>query len=421
MSDSRHALVVTHLYPTKTADYAGIFIHRINVGLQAHGWKVSVLQLTDWAPPPPLGNLRPEWKAANKRNGDLLSTLDGIRVHHPRVFTPRPARFFSGDHGAREVRALTTYCRSRRELATADVVVAHFLIPDGYHALGLGRNLGIPAAAMGWGIDVDEWPRSSRRSLERFQEAVEGIDIPIACSRRMVSDANGFLRRPRSDWEVVYAGIDLEKFYPAADPAKAREEFFGNHESLCDPNARIVAMVASPIRLKGYLEVLDAWSNVEREVPEWHLVMSGFGGKLDIQHEIVTRGLQRAHWLGAIPVYCIPELFRASDAFVLPSHYEGLSIALMEAMATGLPVITTDVGGHAEVVRQDQEGWLLRPGDTGALSEAFLDLAKSPEKRQRCGISARRTAETIGTPTDAAGRLAEILERHVSNRALRSA
>lgn len=420
-SRHRHALVITHLYPTRSADAAGIFIHRMNLGLQEHGWAVSVLQLTDWAPPRPLSNLTREWRRAHARESDLLPSLDGIPVHHPKVFTPRPARLFSGDQGEREIRALANYCRSRDDLTTADIVLGHFLIPDGYHALGLARRLGLPSAAMGWGIDVDEWPRSSPASLQRFRDAVGNIDVPIACSQRMVSDANGFLRTPRSDWEVVYAGIDLQNFYPAEDPFDARRKVFGTHPDLGDPTAKILVMVASPLRLKGYLELLDAWKGVEQEVSDWHLVMTGFRGELDIGSEVRSRELLRAHWLGAISVYSIPDLFRASNAFVLPSHYEGLSIALMEAMATGLPVITTDVGGHAEVVRPGQEGWLVAAGDRTALRDALLELMRSPEKRRRHGITARGTAERIGTPTDAAKRLAAILEKHVDVRARRSA
>jgi glycosyltransferase involved in cell wall biosynthesis len=393
----------------------------MNVGLRQHGWRVSVLQLTEWAPPSPFSNLTLEWKSARKRERDVLPSLDGIAVHHPRVFTPRPTRLFPGDRAEREIRTLVSYCRSRADLASADIVLAHFLIPDGYHALGLARGLGIPSAAMGWGIDVDEWPRSNPLSLERFRHAVGNIDIPIACSQRMVFDANAFLNHPRSDWEVVYAGIDLEKFFPATDPLEERRRAFAADPALRDPNTKIAIMIASPIRLKGYLELLDAWKEIEPAVPQWQLVMTGFGGDLDIPKEIRSRALSRAHWLGAVSVYSLPELLRASDAFVLPSHYEGLSIALMEAMATGLPVITTDVGGHGEVVRSDQEGWLLPAGDRAAIRDAFLDLARSPEKRLRYGTAARQAAETIGTPSDAAGRLAAILEKHLEQGARRSA
>ena len=89
----------------------------------------------------------------------------------------------------------------------------------------------------------------------------------------------------------------------------------------------------------------------------------------------------------------VPELLSAMDIFVLPSLSEGLSNSILEAMATGIPVIASDVGGNSELVVHNETGFLFPPGDGNALSQRIAELAGNPEKRYKMGISGRRRIE----------------------------
>lgn len=87
----------------------------------------------------------------------------------------------------------------------------------------------------------------------------------------------------------------------------------------------------------------------------------------------------------------MPLIYRALDVFVLPSLWEGLPLALLEAMGTGLPVVATRVGGVADVITDRVNGRLIPPGDSRALAGAILELARQPDLRAKMGRAARST------------------------------
>lgn len=421
-SERLHVLAVSHAYPRRSNSSHGVFIHRLHRAMRELGARVDVLQASEWAPPRPVSDLFEPWRAHRLRHQDLLDQVDGIPVHHPRVFTPQPSRLFGGDPWQRESRAIARYCARRAHLASADVVLGHFMVPDGVHALELGRALALPVAALAWGDDVHAWPLRSDEWRRRLVDVLEGVDLPIACSHRLVRDGNEWLPAPRDDWEIIYGGVDLDRFSPGDDFLLSRRKVFGKVSSLLERDVRVLLMVGQPVAAKGYVELLDAWREVAVASPRWRLAMVGGPGDLDIPSMIAERGLGRcAYWMGMLPAELMPDLMRAVDAFVLPSHNEGLSLSVLEALATGVPTITTDVGGHAEVIRSADEGWLIPPHDVNALRWALIEVTTSDDERTRRGAAGRRAAERIGTPVYNASRLLACLSDLRARRCRRTA
>jgi glycosyltransferase involved in cell wall biosynthesis len=418
-------LVVSHAYPTRRASGHGIFVHRWNLGLRAAGHDVRVLQMVQWAPPWPFHAFDRSWRDSRAMASEFLSSCDGIPLHHPRTFTPRPSRWFPGDAWDRESNTLIQYCRRDPDLAGADVIVGHFLIPDGYHAVRLGAALGIPVAAVAWGDDAHAWPEERPYWRRRLHEVLDIVDLPVACSQRLAVDANRWLDAPRTDWAVVYGGVDVDQFQPPPDRAAVRRRAPVTLLQSLPGNARVLLMIGQRVRAKGYIEMLNVWEQIAKRAPEWHLVAAGADwGDVDLEAEIARRGLSRsAHWIGPLPAESMPSLLQAADGFVLPSHNEGLSLTMLEAMATGLPTIATDVGGHAEVIRSPDEGWLIPARSEPALARAVNELIDNADERARRGAAARAAALRIGSPAQNASRLAALLAALVSSprRAVRRA
>jgi glycosyltransferase involved in cell wall biosynthesis len=407
-------LVVSHNYPRRSATGAGLFIHRLNRELSALDFEIDVLQRAEWAPPWPLSEMSREWRESRLYRGDLFDELDGIPIHHPETVHPRPSRFFSPDIWARQVRSLVRFVRRRPRLARADAVMGHFMVPDGYHAARLAKSLGVPSCAMAWGDDVHAWPASNTGWRDKLRTVLRDCDRLVACSHRLAADGAAWGHHPTA-WETVYAGTDLESFHPAS-PEERREARRLVAFAAVPPEAPVLLMIGQPVEAKGYLELLRAWETLCADIPEWHLVMIGANwGNVDVAEQIAARALTgRAHWLGPQAAALIPLLLRGSDALVLPSHNEGLSLSVMEAMATALPVVTTDVGGHREILRHGENGWLIPARNAHALEEALREMLTRPDLRANRGIAARRSIESVGSPEENAARLAVILREMVA-------
>ncbi|NLT67849.1 MAG: glycosyltransferase family 4 protein, partial [Acidobacteria bacterium] len=91
----------------------------------------------------------------------------------------------------------------------------------------------------------------------------------------------------------------------------------------------------------------------------------------------------------------IPPLLQVLDVFALPSFSEGMSAALIESMAAGVPIVATDVGGNSEVVEHNVTGYLIPDNDETAMADRLLDLLRNPETRWRMGEAGRRRAAQL--------------------------
>lgn len=393
-------------------------MHRLHRAIVSLGHEVEVVQRGDWSPPWPLYRLQASLRANHEESSAFLQAVDGIRLHHPLTVRPRPSRFFPGDSWEREAVSIRRYAKKHLARRGFDAILAHFLVPDGYHALSLGAELQLPVAAMAWGDDLHAWPSRNEVWADKVREVIRAADALVACSERMARDARRWMDETCTKWHVVYGGVDLARHQPTNNRENARARALPDEVShRIPPEANILLVLAQPAIAKGYIELLEAWRDLSPAHGNWWLVMAGGpGGDLDMPSEIANRGLMRTEWLGAQPPDCIPDLLGASDAFVLPSHNEGLSLSVLEAMATGLPTITTDVGGHAEVMRNADDGWLIPPNDLGALTNALATVMTKGDQRRQRGANARRAAERIGSPLDNARKLVVVLEEMVNIR-----
>jgi glycosyltransferase involved in cell wall biosynthesis len=160
---------------------------------------------------------------------------------------------------------------------------------------------------------------------------------------------------------------------------------------------------------KGIAELANAWAAFSSAHPDWHLVMVGRIVEKRLADELRRTGNGRVKFIGQIPHSRIVKYLQGADAYVQPSRLEGLANATMEAMAAGLPVISTDTCGQRELIKNGVNGWLVPPGDPGALHRALEELAGDPERAQRFGMEARQTIVDKFDPKKETARLASIL------------
>jgi glycosyltransferase involved in cell wall biosynthesis len=157
----------------------------------------------------------------------------------------------------------------------------------------------------------------------------------------------------------------------------------------------LMALVATFKRQKGHRVLLEAASRLISQYPNLHILLVG-DGELRSELQSLTRELNlegHIHFLGMRSD--IPEILAASDSFVLPSLWEGLPMALIEAMASGLPVIATDVSGTRQVMMPGETGILVAPGDAQELARAITEFLTNPARAHAMGTCARQRMESL--------------------------
>lgn len=163
---------------------------------------------------------------------------------------------------------------------------------------------------------------------------------------------------------------------------------------------------------KGCHDLLHAMRSIVAAVPETRLMLCGDGQRDEAIALAAALGLENSIELpGWVDARERAALLDMATVFILPSHAEGLPMSLLEAMAHGVPVIATAVGGIPEAVRDGVEGLLVAPGDTAALARAVLDLLGDPDARTRLGAAARERARSEFSSTRMIATLEDLYEK----------
>jgi glycosyltransferase involved in cell wall biosynthesis len=190
---------------------------------------------------------------------------------------------------------------------------------------------------------------------------------------------------------LIHNGVVLSDLPDRTEREKARVTL-----GLTEP-VFVIAIVANVLSYKGYEDLLKALALVASALPNpWKLLAVGRDEGLgeQLRAYAATHGISdHVSWLGERDD--VPRILAAADTFVLPSHQEGLSNALIEAMAHGLPVIGTAVGGNLDAIVDGVSGQLVAVQDPKALAAAICDLANDMQRRQRLGAAARLRVERM--------------------------
>ncbi len=395
-------------YPRKNNSASGIFIHRQAKALQSLGVEVHVMQPVNWFPPFGLHRLHPYWQLGYNELNQMHKNVEGIPVHHPRMFIKMPSRFFWMDGWERMGKTVGQYINRNKNLKNADWIYAHFLCHEGYAGTFASRLTGIPLASIARGDDVHAWPEQHTSLIKNLRIVFNEAKLLLANSQRLADDTKKWFEEGfTKDVEVVYNGVDLDKF----EPVESEIEKLSLQQKFNLPNGyKFVVCVATPVKLKGWLELLDAIQSLKEIFIGWKLIMVAppriENDALDLMKEAKTREVaDNVILLSSVNNLYMPDLLKAVDLFVLPSYNEGMSNSVLEALATGLPVITTNVGGHAEIIENNVSGMLIAPRSTQALLQSLQFLLGNEDQRNMIASRARSSIAAIGTYADNASRL----------------
>ena len=316
-----------------------------------------------------------------------------------------------------EVLRRPSFGAAARMWAFAREVEARHLERDFELVYGLGRTWGQDVVRLGGGLvatHLEHARRSAQTAGERLELALAlkwrlaqrierralapgagAARLVIANSELVRRDVLARYARPPGEVVTVHNGADCERFHPrlrASAGAKLRAAWgVGAADHL-------VLFLASGYRRKGLRDLLEAFARLAPSDPRLRLAVVGYDSRLQAYAERARRLgiLERAHFAGGRrdPEAC----FAAADVYVLPTYYDPFANSTVEALAAGLPVVTTATNGGAELIEDGVEGAVVAAGDVAALAGAlarFRDPAVCRAAGQRARARALATDEQV--------------------------
>ncbi|MGZ9075062.1 MAG: glycosyltransferase [Burkholderiaceae bacterium] len=363
---SPRLLVFCSVFPSAAQPQAGLFIRERMFRVGKHV-PIVVVAPQPWFPAQALIRwLRPHFRPM----ASTYEVMDGIAVHRPRFFCiPGIFKWTDG-----LFMALSTFRSVRRIVREhrANIIDAHFGYPDGYAAHLLGRWLRLPVVLTLRGKEQGQSRSGVAAPLKR---AIAGADHVITVSAALQALAIEQVDDP-GRVQVVGNGVDVAKFTPAPRLDARREIGL-------PADAEVLVSVGTLSEGKGFQHVIGCLPALLASHPALHLMIVGGAGPAgdmgpELKRMVRALGLgNRVHFLGPVPPDGVKVALSAADVFVLATSYEGWANVFLEAMACGLPVVTTRVGGNAQVVNAPSLGRLVPVGDPRCLQEAIDDALRT--------------------------------------------
>jgi glycosyltransferase involved in cell wall biosynthesis len=375
-----HIVVLSSLFPSAHQPAAGLFVRErmFRVGQEL---PLCVVAPVPWFPMQSVIRL---WRRSFRMGAPRHERQSGFDVWYPRFFSI-PGALKQCDGFFMALGALPRL-RRMKQAGRLDIIDAHFAYPDGYAATLLGKWLGVPVTITLRGTEMRQVsnPRLAPLLLTAVMRARRVFSV--SQSLRQILLDRGI---PANHVRVIGNGVDLHRFaaIPQAEARKALD---------LPPHSRVLITVGGLVERKGYHRVIACLPALRRRHPGLiYLVVGGPSpeGDTTVQLRQLVKNLDledSVRFLGPLPPSQLSLPLSAADVFVLASSNEGWANVLLEAMACGLPVVATDVGGNSEVVCNDSVGAIVPFGDLDRLQQVIGDAL---EKHWNAG-EIRRYAES---------------------------
>lgn len=262
-----------------------------------------------------------------------------------------------------------------------DVIHAYFALPAGWVARIIHAIYGTPYSVYFGGSDMPGANPSRYRRLYPFITFLtrwvwRGAKISTVCSQGLLDI--GRKLDPGYDFRLVPNGVELARFVPV--------------ERIKNPNVKIL-FIGRLIARKGFQYVVQALPRIQElcKIPfEVEVVgtgamrtnLDGMATELGVSHII--------KYVGTVPYDQLHKSYQGADIFVLTSESEGMPAVTLEAMGCGLPIVTTNVPGNQEIVREGENGYLVNVGDTEKLAQSLSNLISDEQLRKKMGAASRK-------------------------------
>jgi len=383
-------LTITTSYPKYPGDTTAPFIESITRALAARGHELSVVL-------PARGDLElaavsgvsfHPYRYAPSENLAVFGYAESLRAD---VDLRRSAYLVAPLAAASGAAKLLALARNRRY----DLLHAHWVVPNAVMALPAVRMSNLPMVVSLHGSDVfmsERRPLLGRAARMAFRRA----SAITACSDDLAqrSEALGAPQRP----VTVPYGVSTELFSPSPDEAKNLASKLGLAR-----DQPVVLAVGRLVHKKGFEYLVEATPRIRAVHPDFQVVIAGRG---DLERDLMERARRlgvagNVRLVGNVERGELNAYYALATVVAVPSvrddagNVDGLPNVLLEAMASGSPLVASDVAGIPQAVRDKKDGLLVAEKDPEAMAGAILELLDTPELRKNLGASARERAREV--------------------------
>ena len=279
-------------------------------------------------------------------------------------------------------------------------LVPSFAVPNGFgktlvstvHSTWKGEAEAIKDEPYGRLNSNEKFMVSFNWLLRFFEERMlERSNMIIAVSDFTRRELLQYYKVKEAKIRVIHNGVDVDKFKPAADKLKAKIELGFN------PEDKAILSVGRLYARKGLFTLIESMALVTRKFKNAKFIIAGKGlsnemkklvnyaTKIGVKDNIV--------FTGYFPDKKLPKLYQAADIFAFSTFYENLPFAVLEALSTALPVVTTTVGGIPEMIDSGRNGFLVHPSNSRELADRILYYLEHPKAASEMGLLARKIIE----------------------------
>jgi glycosyltransferase involved in cell wall biosynthesis len=273
-----------------------------------------------------------------------------------------------------------------------DLIHAHWVVPNGVMALPVRWLTGLPLVVSLHGSDVflSEKNAAIRRGAQHVFRRAAAV---TACSDDLAGRSEKL--GAKNPVTVPY-GVSTDLFEPARGDTSALRQKLG-----LSSDAPVILAVGRLVHKKGFEYLVDAAPKICAEFPETVIVFAGQGDlKEALEERSKSHGIsENVRLVGNVDRDELPAYYALASVVAVPSvrddagNVDGLPNVLLEGMASGSPIVASDVAGIPQAVRDGREGLLVGERDADSIARAVLELLRSPERRERLGSAARKRAK----------------------------
>ena len=387
-----HIGVLTHNYPRFSGDFSGTFVEALCQEFATQGQQVTV-----WAPFDPayqrsaesrvsLRLYRYAWPDSLHRLGYMRTMQSDLNLRL-NTYVLSPAFFASG---------IATVLRQAKA-AKPDVLHAHWVLPNGFIAAVVSRQLGIPLVVSVPGSDAQVAAKNPLfRAMARFAFRQAGL---LTANSAELRDSVVKIGADPKKFDLILYGTDPNALHPdASGVADLRSRL------ALPATALVLLCVGRMVYKKGFDTLLRALAEPALRTRPVVAIMIGNGDQKAEWEQLSTQlGLvDRVRWVGNVPKDEIGVYYNLADLLINPSvsrPADGLNVCVLDAMSCGKPVVGSNVAGNPLAIVDGETGFIVPEQDAAALAAALVKLVDNAELRQRMGAAARmRIEQELGWP-----------------------